>query len=422
MASVADDGSINPHVFTGWNSAIPYSPDYDQPVSENRRAFLSRLIEANFPGKTFEIVGAPWDHEHEKSGLNPDQEPKDAFIGHYLVRIQEIGDIVFQVEKYNAETALKLGAQFFEAAKEEGTRTMDAIPWPDGKYHAGFEGLSVHMTPFMGRARRLSDTKVEGFHAELGRLAAQLYDAGDKMIPNDLTDFERHTDIATFDFWRKGVAAFANKFMATESVPVTFAGAAAALPDIPGLETVLGSAQAEDIKARVASVMSTQRIPTAFNVIDKQIYVDEDKHELILACYDCGGRGYVPMMTEHATYDLGTIAHRILLNRGLYTGSAEEIDRKILAGIESFVEAYREETFLPLTVEETMEAARNAFSMLAMFACGSYVDKLEKDPSSAADALAHIHSNFRDAAQRIAEIDRLLALRNRPQPGQAADL
>ena len=367
--------------FEGAVGEVDFS--FQQPVDEAMQQKLGPFLEVWFPDSKVEILGKLCQ-----------KKPEMGALGHYRIQVdgKDLVACVGRVGDAQCVETLLVGHQVFNHYRDQDIPVVNSVSFSqagaknpnndwiiNAQEHLGSVQLGdktldyhVHLEECAPDIVLLKDNGVDGRHAALGTLVGTVYNAGNSMPVDLISTLERTTDSTTLCYVEEGARvtrAHLQSQTKLEGASREF-GTAGVAPN--AFDSAIPAEMQQRMLGWIAEFEQNPCAPTAFNMIDKMIWEKPDG-TLVLACCDTPSRGYLPMMTQNASYDLGTIIHSIILNSERYeTTSESQIRRKIQRGLEEFVQAYNAETGLNLTVDEALNAAQRAFAFSYLQVPGLY--------------------------------------------------
>lgn len=386
MAIVTITGEVATNGLTGKKPAIPLHYDYTAPVVPWRTEFLHQTI-----GQDCKIIGSLWDYD-----LSADPAHSIKPIGHYLIENKAGERFVICVNTVNGERALALAAPFYDDLQEQGYAIASAKTWEDGRYvkeaifgDKGDTNVYVHQERYVPQDWVMT-AGITGEAGTLGQILGSMYSAGMRYAssPWRANEISAYSDATTMKFWAEGqkiLEAYSTSGILSEAQNTA-------------VGIVLPAIQKHGDESFVRELLDTlqnDRMPCHFNMIEKMVWKTPEGG-LSIGGTETFARGYVPKMTQNATYDLGTAVARIILNpanhRAVY---ALSVNDHIFSELEELVESYNAQTGLSLTAQEALTAAKRSIMLLV----GNALGMASLSPSSINAVINHIEHTLKNIAK-----------------------
>lgn len=406
MALITPDGQWNGHYALGNDGQAPIKPDFSAPVSGAKRKLITKALYNSLRDKqrmSIKILGALWDYSKSSEAEN-----RQGVNGHYLVNMGGTRYVVC-VNNHTNDEALERGYDVFNEYLKQEMHASRIMPLPNGSWNAEVGDSFLHLEEYDGGWPWLSQTKLDNHdntHARLGLMAGKAYVAGKNLDPHKLGRLMAYTDKTTYPFIKSGMEALKEQG-GIASIPV--------LANMEGAAQAYGAAS-EELPKMLEILENAPRIANAGNMIEKMISMD-NLGQFYLRGADSAAYSFYPMMSENATYDVGTLVYRVLLNRDLYQGNNTEIDSKIIKGLQDFVQGYNNKTGLNLSVQEALEAGKRAHAWLNFYEIGAALSiDPENNPEKVREAQDHVKNIMKGVAARINQIDRYHIIMRNQQP------
>ncbi|MGH1403802.1 MAG: hypothetical protein ACRBDL_06120 [Alphaproteobacteria bacterium] len=372
--------------FEGRVGDIDFS--FAQPVSPHAETQISEFLTTIFP-----------EDEVKVSGQLCAKESEMQLMGHYHIQVndQDFVACIGRVGDDQCAETLSVGHQVFNHYRDQGIAVFNSVPFsqaganPDGNdwvrnaqeqlgtIQMGDKNLAhyVHLEEYPSDIQTLMEVGVEGYHEKLGALVGAVYNAGEVMDENLQDTLQQATDQATLHYVNEGIQ-ITERYL--HSLKDGKSGTSAIFDKSnddfdtrqDGFNASFSPARQQEMLEYLEGFKENPRVPTAFNMIEKTIWV-QGNEDLAIACCDTPSRGYLPMMTENSSYDLGQMVHRIILDERRYNADEPtDMQDKIRQGLQDFVQGYNNETGLDLTVDEALDAGQRAFAFSSLQIPGLY--------------------------------------------------
>ncbi len=402
MSLITLDGQANGHTMQGNEEYhTPVSYEMDVPISEAKRKFLSSALKEIYPEANIEIIGSYWDYSKSTN-----EETRDHPNGHYRVKIDGV-DRVVCVNNHSDNDGWLLNSIVSSMIKIARINAKSNILLSNGSFSHEKDGLHVHIEEYHGGAVWLKDKKLnqDNMAEKLGALVGKIYN-GARTIPDEINSkLEGYTDSVMYKYVRDGVNFLKQK----DSQKII----RAALSDIDGGESIYQSLR--ERTSDIADIMKRdRRLAQHGNLIEKMVAMD-NTGELVLMGPDSACYSYFPMMTDNATYDVGTVVYRMFMNPIFYEGEAGQVDQKIIEALGEFIAAYNETTGLKLTIRESLKAAKQASTLLNAYEVGHYLANNKTTESQESEFKAHVKNVMVGVNNRLRRIDTLKELTPPPR-------
>lgn len=391
MSIITLDQQAAGHYMLGHVEAAKLHYDYTAPISVHKKDFLIQAVAEMFPGSRFAIKGSLWDYN-----LSTDAENREGYFGHYRVQVNG-HDYIFCVNRVMEEQAMALGNEIYNLFESNDVLADNVLRLGKEKWSHELNDAHIHLEEYNGGLTWIKDTKItqeNGIAAKLGQMAGRVYVAANKASPETKRKAEEYTDASFLPFIRTGMQ-LSQQGDFTTAIKEAFAQIEGANNLYAGITDRL-----QTISNRLSDA---KRLIQHGNMTEKYVSFDSGTGNLHAASVECACYSYFPMMTNNATYDVGTAVYRILLNDTLYEGSPEEIENQKIQALKDFVKAYNETTDLSLTVEEALEASLVARDFLSFYEIGQYLH----DPDNGIDQefIDHIKSVMGGVSDRLQQIE-----------------
>ncbi len=378
---------INTHSMSGKPMNVPFDDAYTQPVNDARGAFVMEFLQSQYPEEDIEIIGAPWDYTATTQPTLHNNTP----VGDYRVKIGD-REALLHVDLNDGQQAIALGAEVFEAFKAQGVDVTGPIKLPNDNWTRQKDGYYLHLSQYRADTKPIFNVGLQNHHAALGQMVGQMYNAGHN-LPEDLAqDLEKFTDNVTLRAWRDGLA-IAKNLNSDEGFEALQKDSDIDLKAL--FDDAVGNIQPE-----LDAVLSSEnRLATSFNIIEKMVHINK-KGGLTFTSYDTPSRGFVPMLTKNATYDVGLAVYRILMDKRFYA-DGQNTFQNIEDGIDSFIKAYNTETGLNLTCTEAIQAAKLTNGLDTVISLGFTKNSPKGDDITLKDIVNHLKTNKAHHIQNI---------------------
>ena len=374
MTTVTRDGNANFHYMQGFptdeNRSVELSPNFEAPVTGESAAFIKQACKELLDCEV-DVKGSLWDYSKSTDDIAKQH------IGHFRVELPDGENIVLAVHPYDGGEALALSDKLFEALENRDVEVVRAKPFDNGDFTKEFEGRYIHVESFQPIISWVMEDSVEWLQYDIGRLAGEIYQAGQDLSDSDKNALKEYTDAITIPIMKDGARLISQN--------------PDALPQIPDID-------ADDA---LNILEGNRRVPTTMNLIEKMVWIKDDD-ALVLAAYDSASRGFLPMLTQNATFDAGLAISRIILNQSLYPDSQNLPDR-IESGLKDFISGYNEVSGLSLDYGEARLAARRALILLGSYAVGATGNQITEEVAN-----QHINTTLTNMYQNLGSVEYLL--------------